>query len=253
LTARPKKPRLIGVATARRERERVRRPREEEIDCSPDAVRVCLAVTHPLVEGYLSQILKEAKGLVLLSFREFQQHPQTIPPPNVIVLDITTATTPLAQWVRALRTRFPTTKFLSLGGDPSESAILKLLFLGIHGFLSYDDIESSLVQAVKSIAAGRVWAPRQVLQRYVEISSQMLQTGPKASGGLTKRESEILGLLFRHLANKEIADALHIRESTVKFHVANIFEKFQVHDRSSLQERLERQQYLEDSLAAEHA
>ena len=231
------------------DREHRHTSRDEDISCPPDPVVVCLAVNHPLVERYLAEIMKKTKGLMPLDLREFQQDTQNRPPPQVLVLDLSTATTPLAQWVRALRTSFPACKFLSLGSDASESAILKLLFLGIHGFLSYDQAETSLVAAVRSLAAGNVWAPRQVLQRYVEVSSQMLQTGPKPSGSLTKREGEIMGLLFRRLANKEIAAALNISESTVKFHIANIFGKFQVHDRSSLQERLEQQRYLEHSLA----
>ena len=222
--------------------------REEEIACPPEGIVVCLAVNHPLIERYLAEILKKAKWLTPVGLKEFQQERENRPSPHVIVLDLSTAASPLAQSVRALRTRFPASKFLSLGSDVSEAAILKLLFLGIHGFLSYDHTESSLIPVVRSIAAGNVWAPRQVLQRYVEVSSQMLQTGPKPSGSLTRRESEILGLLFRRLANKEIAATLNISESTVKFHVSNIFEKFQIHDRSSLQERLEKQRYLEDSL-----
>lgn len=221
---------------------------QEEIGWPPDKVVVCLAVNHPLIERYLSEILKKAKWLMPVGLKEFQQDPQDRPPPHVIILDLSTAALPLALCVRGLRTRFPASKFLSLGSDASEGAILKLLFLGIHGFLSYDHAESSLVPVVRSIAAGNVWAPRQVLQRYVEVSSQMLQTGSGPSGSLTKREAEILGLLFRQLANKEIAAALNISESTVKFHISNIFEKFQVRDRSSLQERLEHQGYLGDSL-----
>jgi len=48
---------------------------------------------------------------------------------------------------------------------------------------------------------------------------------------LSKREQQILGLLARRLSNKEIANALHISEVTVKRHAANIYEKLGVHSR----------------------
>ena len=49
---------------------------------------------------------------------------------------------------------------------------------------------------------------------------------------LTERELDVLRLLARGSANKEIGAALHISESTVKTHVANIFQKLDVSDRT---------------------
>jgi DNA-binding CsgD family transcriptional regulator len=51
---------------------------------------------------------------------------------------------------------------------------------------------------------------------------------------LTAREGQILQLLMRHLANKEISKSLDISERTVKFHVSNILAKFGVEDRHGL-------------------
>src|SRR5438270_719609 len=51
---------------------------------------------------------------------------------------------------------------------------------------------------------------------------------------LTDREGEVLQLLKHHLSNKEIGLKLVVSESTVKFHVANIFSKLGIHDRQSV-------------------
>ena len=51
---------------------------------------------------------------------------------------------------------------------------------------------------------------------------------------LTQREREVLDALLENLANKEIADRLHISERTVKFHVSSLLEKFSVRRRTDL-------------------
>jgi DNA-binding NarL/FixJ family response regulator len=55
---------------------------------------------------------------------------------------------------------------------------------------------------------------------------------PLAEGPLTERESEVLGLLSRGLANKQIAVELGISEHTVKFHVSSIYQKLNVTNRT---------------------
>ena len=61
---------------------------------------------------------------------------------------------------------------------------------------------------------------------------------PNAS--LTARETQILQLVIRRLSNQEIADALGIKERTVRFHIFNIFNNLRVENRGDLQVALER-------------
>jgi len=49
---------------------------------------------------------------------------------------------------------------------------------------------------------------------------------------LTEREREVLRLIFAGMRNKQIANALSISEQTIKFHVANIFQKLGVSSRT---------------------
>ena len=58
------------------------------------------------------------------------------------------------------------------------------------------------------------------------------ESGPLSQGPLTDRESEVLGLLSRGLANKQIAAMLGISEHTVKFHVSSIYTKLNVTNRT---------------------
>ena len=68
-----------------------------------------------------------------------------------------------------------------------------------------------------------------VLNRLTELSRH----GPGGPGEiLSEREVEVLQLMAKGAANKEIAASLTISESTVKTHVANIFQKLDVNHRT---------------------
>jgi DNA-binding CsgD family transcriptional regulator len=52
------------------------------------------------------------------------------------------------------------------------------------------------------------------------------------SAGISKREAEILLLIYEGLSNQQIADKLFVSESTIKKHISNIFQKLQVERRT---------------------
>ena len=55
-----------------------------------------------------------------------------------------------------------------------------------------------------------------------------------AVGNLTLREQEVVKLIANGLANKEVADQLHISTVTVKSHLTNVYRKFNVSNRTSM-------------------
>lgn len=73
------------------------------------------------------------------------------------------------------------------------------------------------------------------LQELTEIIEKITDTdddSKKASDNLTRREREILVLITKGKLNKEIANELNITERTVKNHIANLFKKINVYDRT---------------------
>ncbi|MFQ6028089.1 MAG: response regulator transcription factor, partial [Dehalococcoidia bacterium] len=69
-----------------------------------------------------------------------------------------------------------------------------------------------------------------VLDRLAQLSRQAVQ--PTAAEVLSQREAEVLRLMAQGAANKGIATSLSISESTAKTHVANIFQKLEVNQRT---------------------
>jgi NarL family two-component system response regulator YdfI len=94
----------------------------------------------------------------------------------------------------------------------------------IWGILPTDVSAEELTASVHALAQGLIVGTAALL---FESENEPLAQGP-----LTDRELEVLGLLAKGLANKQIALALGISEHTVKFHVSSIYTKLNVTNRT---------------------
>ena len=92
------------------------------------------------------------------------------------------------------------------------------------GILPTDASAEELTAAIHALSQGLiVGAPGLLFESEIE---------PGERGPLTERELEVLGLLAKGLANKQIAVSLGISEHTVKFHVSSIYTKLNVTNRT---------------------
>lgn len=96
----------------------------------------------------------------------------------------------------------------------------------VWGILPTDASAEELTAAIHALAQGLIVGPSTLL---FESDSE---NEPLSHGPLTERESEVLGLVAKGLANKQIAVALGISEHTVKFHVSSIYSKLNVTNRT---------------------
>ncbi|HSL45257.1 MAG TPA: response regulator transcription factor [Anaerolineales bacterium] len=115
------------------------------------------------------------------------------------------------------------TATLLLLNDPINVRELRRSFR-VWGVLPTDASAEELTAAVHALSQGLIVGTSTLL---FESESEPLSHGP-----LTDRESEVLGLLAKGLANKQIAVALGISEHTVKFHVSSIYTKLNVTNRT---------------------
>lgn len=117
----------------------------------------------------------------------------------------------------------PAAAILFLSDDQINVREMRRLF-GAWGVLPSDASADELTAAVHALSQGLIVGTSTLL---FESESEPLSHGP-----LTDRESEVLGLLSKGLANKQIAVTLGISEHTVKFHVSSIYTKLNVTNRT---------------------
>ena len=94
----------------------------------------------------------------------------------------------------------------------------------VWGILPTDATAEELNAAVHALSQGLIVGTATLLFES--------ETEPLSHGPLTDRESEVIGLLAKGMANKQIAVALGISEHTVKFHVSSIYAKLNVTNRT---------------------
>ncbi len=123
---------------------------------------------------------------------------------------------------------------LLFSNDPTTTEGLALFQFGIKGYLNTFATVERIEQALTTISAGSIWLGPDILQRMIQsvTNSQTLQNHWKEI--VTDREQQVALLVLESKSNKEIAEQLNITERTVKSHMHNMFEKFEVTDRLSL-------------------
>ncbi|MGW5875280.1 response regulator [Nocardiopsis terrae] len=108
---------------------------------------------------------------------------------------------------------------------------------GASGFLLKDARAPELLSAIRSVHSGdAVVAPSTTRRLLDRVAGQLPLGGgeppaPESLDVLTPREREVLTLVARALSNTEIAERLHLSETTVKTHVGRILTKLDLRDR----------------------
>lgn len=197
-------------------------------------INVGMVEQNPLAAAHLHSVLEKDSAVRIVKLETLNGRSEIPAMPVVFLLDNCGLPMPLSEYLRRLRQRFPDAKFIVIDGEQPKENVLRLLWFGIDGFLPYTEVGGSLLHAVRSVAQGNIWVSREILRDYVQCSKDVSKRATRSPEAMTLRENQILELVKRRLANKEIADILHIRESTVKFHLSNIFSKLHVSTRYEL-------------------
>jgi DNA-binding NarL/FixJ family response regulator len=103
---------------------------------------------------------------------------------------------------------------------------------GASGFLLKDVEPNELVDAIRVVAAGNsLFGPAATERLVARFAQEPEPAAVRSLDDLTDREREILRLLATGLSNAELAQRLHLSETTVKTHVSAVLRKLRVRDR----------------------
>ncbi len=134
-----------------------------------------------------------------------------------------------------LRTRQPGLRTIVIGSGADEDRITEMIAAGARGWLEETASPEQVLQAVDVVFSGSIWAPRRVLSLFVDRTLGGSPSHPPLHHlRLTEREEQVLRQLVLARSNREIAEALSIREQTVKSYVARLMRKVGVGNRIAL-------------------
>jgi DNA-binding NarL/FixJ family response regulator len=147
--------------------------------------------------------------------------------PDVVLMDLSMPRMGGVEATRKLLEQLPGTQVVVLTSFPDQDLIVDSVAAGAVGYLLKDAAPEAVVTAVRSAAAGE--SP---LDGRVARTLLTAQNRPSAGASLTERERQVLRLVARGLANKQIARHLGIAERTVKAHLTSAFQRIGATDRT---------------------
>ncbi len=156
--------------------------------------------------------------------------------PEVVLMDVRMPGVGGIEACRRIRVAVPEARILMLTMSDDESDLFEAIKAGASGYLLKDLPGEEVADAIRRVHDGQAIIPPGMAATLLSEFTRLSKVPVPAEGGspppqLTDREVEVLRLVARGMANREIADQLVISENTVKNHVRNILEKLHLHSR----------------------
>jgi DNA-binding NarL/FixJ family response regulator len=161
--------------------------------------------------------------------------------PDVVLLDVHLPGGGGQTVVDAVKLDHPEVRFLALSVSDAPEDVIAVVRSGARGYITKSVSASELIDAVRRVAGGdAVFSPRLagfVLDAFAAMPAAARLLAPSFDpelDQLSPRENEVLRLIARGYAYKEIAQRLSISPKTVESHVSSVLRKLQLSSRHQL-------------------
>jgi DNA-binding NarL/FixJ family response regulator len=193
---------------------------------SVEQIRVLCVDDHPLIRKGIASILANEADMVLVAEastgREavelFRLHK-----PDVTLMDLRLPELSGIAATKEIRLEFPAARIIALTSFDGDQEIYQALEAGARGYLLKEMVHTEVLHAIRTVHSGKRLMPPEVAERLSAYFPEI---------ALTPREVEVLALVAKGLANKEIAGKLGAASGTIKMHVQNILGKLEAADRT---------------------
>lgn len=147
--------------------------------------------------------------------------------PDVVLMDLLMPVMNGVEATKAIRSEMPDVEIIALTSVLEDVSVTGAIRAGAMGYLLKDTQAEDLHRAIRGAAEGRVQlAPEAAAKLMREVST------PESPEALTDLETDVLKLLARGKANKEIASDLFTDEKAIRTHISSILKKLGVRSRT---------------------
>jgi DNA-binding NarL/FixJ family response regulator len=165
--------------------------------------------------------------------------------PDVVLLDIEMPGS--LALVHAVHDLDPAPTIVAFAVSDADDALVRYIEAGIAGYVTRDGSLTDVVATVESVGRGEtIVSPRIAASLFERLAARRRDVDDlvgEAPQELTSRERQILQLIEKGMANKEIARTLGIELATVKNHVHHVLEKLKVSRRGQAAARARASQH----------
>jgi DNA-binding NarL/FixJ family response regulator len=191
-----------------------------------------LGFVHLLQEVPAIQILDggDYKQIIALRTAPAELHPNVVMVSDKLLVEFDLGLLP------KIKELFPEANTLVHGFEESIDRVAEILMNGAKGYFLLSGKPEGLIESLKLVSQGLIWGPPEAIARSLGRLISLKDTKPITTRAdlISPRERTFVVLLGKGLSNKEIANKLGIAEVTVKFHLAKLYNKFNVQSRLQL-------------------
>jgi two-component system, NarL family, invasion response regulator UvrY len=193
-------------------------------------MKIVLADNQQLTAAGLSSFLQERPDFEIAAHVSLRSQLEEIlreHSPDLLIVDYNLNGFVTIEDLEKLTKENPALNILILSSDNEKSSILKVLQLGVKGYVTKECSKDEVLMAIGSASRGEKFFCHKILEVLMEkhFSTEAPSTEPAI---LTVRESEILTLIAKGRSSQQIADSLHLSPHTVQSHRKSIIRKLQI-------------------------
>jgi len=201
--------------------------------------KVAVVDDHQLVRTGLVQMVQSLPGwevtIEAANGKDFIDQTHLLAPPDIVLLDIRMPIMDGYETALWIRSHLPETRVLVVSMVSREPAIIRMLRLGVYGFITKESTQAELHQALIRIQQKQFHVNELVGNRifhyFSENSTEQL---PDEKNDITDREFIFLRKCCSELTYRQIAKEMHVIPRTIDTYRDHLFEKLQVRTRVGL-------------------
>ena len=189
-------------------------------------IRILTADDHALLRNGIAGLVNDEPDMKMVAeaatgveaIKQFKQYH-----PDITLMDLQMPEMSGIEAIIEIRSESPKARIIVLTTYTGDVQVTRALKAGAWGYLLKARVNRELVDVIRAVYSGQRRIPPEIAAELAEHAGD---------GDLSARELEVLGLIARGNANKEIAARLAITEETVKSHVRRILDKLSANDRT---------------------
>jgi two-component system, NarL family, response regulator DegU len=222
------------------------------------AIKVVLADDHEIVRNGIKILLESEGDLEVVGEASDGQEALDeckTKQPDILIVDINMPKMNGIETIRQLKAYSPSTKALVLSMHEDEEYILQSVEMGATGYLLKGSNKQEFLKAIHTVQKGEKYFTGDIsnilVQHYLNLRNKTTTSPtPQETGdnALTKREKEILSLIYKGESNKDIAEKLDKSVRTIETHRFNIMKKLDANNLAELLRKIDGDASLKQAL-----
>lgn len=199
-------------------------------------LRILLVDDHEVVRVGIRALIERQPGMEVVgeagTVREAVAQAQQLAP-DVVVLDVRLPGGDGLEACRRIKAHRPETRIIVLTSFPDDEVIFDAIACGADGYVLKQIGSDELIRALERVGRGESLLDPSVMdQVFAKMREVRRQERAQAFADLSGQEMQILARIAEGQTNREIGEALHLSEKTVRNYVSTLLNKLDVSSRA---------------------